>query len=173
MLHAGDLIERDGIRWTVRQANRHTRIASLLSEKLRADWVPLDLDVTQPSICRVICNPPEVWPCLNVPHRARMGRLIAIDRSPVVGAASRPLREWHQWVSSDPMRLGGGGIFFDPALNLVMGEVLLATYEGKGLVRVNIPAGFATIKQRQARTVQPEAPTKTVYDHLLADDDDE
>lgn len=168
-MRPGDLLLKDGLHWTVRAVDRQSRLATILNEDLKVDWIPLDLDRKQPDACRVICNPAEQWPFVAISARAVRGKLVMLSRSAVDGQV--PLTQWVDWVSADPMRLGGGPVFMNPALNLRPSETLIATFENKSSVRVTIPLSFGTVSQRKARLEAKPKPEKTSFDRLLDDED--
>lgn len=169
-MRTGDLIVWNGQRWTVRAVDRRSRLATILSDDLKIDWVPFDLDKKEPRSCQVICNPPEDWPFIALSTKGKRGRLVLINRSGVVGQQETPIAQWHDWVASDPMRLGGGPVFFNPALRLIPSETLIAIFETGLPARILVPLGFGTVKQRKDHVAAKPTEQKTAFDKLLDDD---
>lgn len=168
-MRPGDLLLKDGLHWIVRSVDRRSRLATILNEDLKVDWIPLDLDRKQPDACRVICNPAEQWPFVAISAKSVRGKLVSLSRSSLSGQT--PLTPWHDWMSADPMRLGGGPVFLNPALNLRPSETLIATFENKSAVRVTVPLTFGTVAQRKARLEAKPKVEKTTFDRLLDDED--
>jgi hypothetical protein len=163
----GDLISWRGQRWVVRSVDRRARLASILGEDLRTDTVPYNLDQRTSEACQVICNPSEQWPFIAVGVKNNRGRLIRIDRAVPVPT---PLRMWHDWLPSDPLRMGGGPVFFNPELRLGFSESLLATFETGLPGKIVTPPGFGTVRQRQSRAAVKPKEKKTAFDRLLDED---
>jgi len=168
-VRTGDIIVRHGLRWTVRAVDRRSRLATILNEDLKFDWIPIDLDKKQPDGCQVICNPPDEWPFIAIATKGKRGRLVLINRVPM-GLQEQPIAQWHDWVAADPMRVGGGPVFFNPELRLTPSETLIAIFD-KGLpARVTVPLGFGTVQQRKDRLTAKPTEQKTAFDKLLDDD---
>ena len=131
---------------------------------LTSETIADDLDEREPEVCQVIANPPETWPFVVVPQRTKLGRLLTVSR-PFVNGPVLPLARFHDWLIADPMQ-PGGAVFFNPALGLRLGDILVASYQ-HGSGRIRIPRDFlsaAQVKERSER--EEEAPQLNVYDRL-------
>ena len=170
-MKTGDLLLRNGMHWVVRNIDRRTRLATLLNEDMQTEWVPLDLDKRQPSVCQVICNPPDEWPFIAISAKSRRGRLVVISRAASQGHQEAAIVQWRDWVSADPLRLGGGPVFFNPILRLIPSETLIATFEAGPPVRIMVPMGFGTVQQRKDRAAVKPVEAKTAFDRLMDDED--
>lgn len=177
-MRLGDLIDWAGRRWLVRNIERGTRIAIVIDAEGTVETVPDDLDKTKPKECQVVANPSNDWPFVPMTPRPKFGRLIKVGRPTVQGPVT-DLARLFDWTVADPTQ-PGAAIFFNPILNLHLGDLLLATYE-RGQARVQIPREFLSTAGKMARANAPaeERPRISVYDRLRrnefadADDDDE
>lgn len=178
-MRLGDLIEWGGRRWVVRRIERETRTAIIHDGDRTSDVVPDDLEKTKPALCRVVCNPSDEWPFVAITQRPKFGRLLRVSRPVGASGDVLDLGLLQDWLVADPTQ-PGGALFFNPALNLHLGDQLLATYE-HGRARIQIPREFLSTAEKIARAAaeaQPAEPRRiSVYERLrrnaFADDDDE
>lgn len=175
VMKAGDLIEAEGRRWLVRNLDRSTRSAILLSPTGEAASVADDLEKSEPEKCKVLCNPATQWPFVMVQVKPTFGQLRQIVL-PKPNGDEHVLVAFEHWVKPDMLQVGGA-VFLNPDLRLGLGDMLVAVYE-RGRARVPIPRNFGTAKQRQARLVTAAPPqVPSLYERLGAggaiDDDDE
>jgi hypothetical protein len=173
-MRLGDLIDWAGRRWVVRRIERSTRTAILHDGERTSETVPDDLDKVKPEDCRVVCNPPDDWPFVAITQRPKLGRVVRIAKPQGANGETSDLVAFQDWVVADPAQ-PGGAIFFNPTLNLRLGDMLVAIYE-RGRARIQIPRDFLSTSEKVARsTVSSEAPRLSVYDRLRRNDfaDDE
>lgn len=162
----GDLVRHLDRMWSVTHYDpRRTRTASLLAADGAAVEVPYDLDKTGGLV--VVANPADNWPFLTIPDRPKLGKLLSFWKSP---SELQPIVDWvpAEWSRS------GGAIFFNPAVQLRYGDMIVARYEKGSPVRVDIPRSFGTVRQKsvQVQTQKAEAELvkeKTAFSKLLED----
>lgn len=172
-MKAGDLVEVEGKRWLVRNLDRSTRSAILLSPTGEAAAVPDNLENSEPEKCKVICNPATQWPFVMVQVKPTFGQLREIVL-PKPSGDEQQLIPFEHWVKPDMLQVGGA-VFLNPDLRLGLGDMLVAVYE-RGRTRVPIPRNFGTAKQRQARSASTLPQVPNLYERLNAGgaiDDDE
>jgi len=163
----GDLLNWRDARWLAVAIDRTRRLMSLRNVEGTIVGVPLNLERSRSRECKVIANPSQYWPCIiRKPIAASAGKLEGITRN----AAPYALHPLYDWVLDDMDRRGGGTIFFNPTLNLVTGETLVATFKSGRSTRIVIPANFATTAERIAKLAEANREPRTVYDRLLSDD---
>jgi hypothetical protein len=192
VIRLGDLIDFNGKRWLVRKLERLTRSAIVIDVAGGLDSIENNLDETDPTACVVVGNPVQNWPYVAVPGSRRLGKLQEIRRPSLqLQAGFTVLAPFEDWLVSDALQIGGA-IFFNPALNLRYGDVLVGVYQN-GTTRIAIPKQYMSVTQRIAENeaaaaareapetpelpeLPPELrPPRTVYDHLADEnyDDDE
>lgn len=162
-MRLGDLIEWGGRRWIVRRVERQTRTAIVHDGGQDVETIADDLDESKPEECRIIANPSETWPFVAIPQRTKLGNLLSVSR-PLVNGAVIPLVRFQDWLIADPMQ-PGGAVFFNPALGLRLGDVLVATYQ-RGGGRIQIPRDFLSAAQVKERSEKADVPQLNVYDRL-------
>jgi hypothetical protein len=127
--------------------------------------IPDDLDKAGELV--VLYNPSESWPFTSVPDKLKAGPLRRVTRGTTL------LRPMVDWMPSDFLR-SGGAIFFNPALRLNTGEILVATHQSGALSRITITEAFGTVRRKVARAEKRAAPPPrepmSVYDRLMAGD---
>lgn len=126
--------------------------------------IPDDLDKSDK--LAVLYNPSKSWPFTSVPDKIKAGPLRRVSRGTTL------LRPMVDWMPSDFLR-SGGAIFFNPALRLSTGEILVATHQSGALSRITITKAFGTVRRKIARAENRSAPPKepmSVYDRLMAGD---
>lgn len=154
----GDLVQYDNRRWRVKGYDRQVRVCQL------ASWDGEFIEVADNAKgFEVVARPQAQWPFTTAPHKRLGGAITKVTRD---GRELEPLVEW---VPSSFGR-SGGSIFFNPALRLRQGDVLVAHYEDDSLGRINITRGFGTIKHRRARAKKPATP-QTVGERIRSGDD--
>lgn len=183
-MRLGDLVDWGGRRWIVRRHERGTRTV-ILHDGDQTEVLPDDLDKTKSEECQVIANPPNDWPFVAIMQRPKFGRLLNVARPEMVRPNSSVshaqgqvtnLIHLQDWVVADPTQ-PGGALFFNPLLNLQLGDLLLGIYE-RGRARIQIPREFLSTREKIARVTapSPEPPRISVYDRLrrneFADDDE-
>ncbi len=193
MIRLGDLVDLHGKRWLVRKLERLTRSVILMDVTGGIDTIENNLDETSPTTCTVVASPMHDWPYVAVPGSRRLGKIQEIRRPSLqLQRGYTVLVPFEDWLVADALQIGGA-IFFNPALNLRYGDVLVGVYQ-KGTTRIAIPKQFMPLTQRvaeveaaRAAAAAPEEepeipelpaelrPPMTAYDHLMEDnyDDDE
>lgn len=165
-MKVGDIVLYQESRWKVSSHSRSFRTCQLVAFDGRKVEVPDDLDLTPEPELKVLFNPPEQWPFTASPvHSFSSGPIVDIVRGP---ASLLPLVDW---VPSDFLR-PGGSIFFNPALKLRLGEILVSVHRDGTRNRITITRTFGTIRSRRHRVNNPpkvKGP-KTNLDRLLESD---
>jgi len=170
-MRVGDLITYRDRPWFVRKAV----LGSFLAMDAQGQMVSLaenDPEVT------VTCSPVEEWPYVT----ARAPGILSITRS-YLRKRSDTLERLVDFVQPEPTQQPGS-VFFNPALGLAFGDVLVAhlsAHLSGGTARITIPRKFGTVPQKKAQKVKKEAaaapplPPKppTTYDRLLNTDFDD
>lgn len=164
-MQLGDLLSWRDETWLAVAVDQQRRLISLRNVQGTIVGVPLNLERTRARECKVIGNPARDWPCIiRKPISRGAGKLIEVVRC---GNHLEPLQDW---VLDDMDRLGGGTIFFNPAVGLTTGETLITRFESGRSTRIVIPANFSTTAERVAKMAAEAREPRTVYDRLLADD---
>jgi hypothetical protein len=153
-MRPGDLIDYEGARYYVLRLDSGTRLAILLGRDGGMREVPDTLDQDEPETCKLFAHPPD-WPMVACPSKKlTTGPLIKVAVPAGLASRGRELRPWEDWMQADPLR-AGGPLFFNPALGLRPGEVLIGTFRNGSLGRITIPNGFGTVAERVARAQAP------------------
>lgn len=163
----GDLVDIEGQPWIVRRVDAAQ--AMLLDAKGQTMDVAHDLDLT--GGCKVVANPATEWPCLTVKDNPKGVFLVGLVR-PQGRTRFTALRQYVDWVPSDPAR-AGGTIFLNPDLGVQPAEVLLVQWKKGATTPLKVPVHFGTIDQRRARMERKKPVEVTAYDRLLDDRFDE
>lgn len=168
-MRVGDLVEFEGVRWKVTAHRQDFRVCVLTNWQNERRELPDDHD-TQPTNelapAIVFSHPPEDWPFVQV--RCRLPSAGPVREMFRNGEELRPLVDW---VPGDLLR-PGGPMFFNPDLNLRIGEVLTAKHQRGKLSRVSISRGFGTVARKRARQQRPQRQPgpQNVYDRLVGED---
>lgn len=149
-MKTGDLVQFDGARCFLLRMDPQTRMAALVYPDGRKVEVPDTLDVDDPVRLQVVANPSSEWPMVACPTKRGAGPVIRVTVPP----RNRELRQWVDWMPADPLR-AGGTIFFNPALRLSGGDLLLATHRSGFVSRITVPLKFGTVAQRVAAVPAP------------------
>jgi hypothetical protein len=161
----GDLVRYDNDFWVViRFDPMRTRTALLL----RRNGSNREIPHAEP--VEVLANPSQDWPFVAAPLKPQWGPVVALQNPTLAGA--RTLELYQDWLPSEPAR-SGGSLFLNPSLNLRHGDYLLAEHGNGQRSRIVIPAGFGTVRQKQAREAaktKPKPEEPTAYTRLLEDD---
>lgn len=107
-----------------------------------------------------VARPQDQWPFVAAPIRRTGGPVVRILRS------ETELTPIADWVPSGFNR-SGGSIFFNPALKLRLGEVLVAHHKN-GVSRIDVTPTFGTVRLRRKRAEEPEPLTRE--QRLLGED---
>jgi len=156
----GDIVWTDGQLWKVTFHSSEYRTLTL------ASWSGSKIEVPDTPVDGVrVVHTPQDWPFMALPMRASKGRILNISRN---GEMTKPLDDW---VPSG-MISSGGSIFFNPALRLRPGEILLIHHE-RGVSKAKVKFSFMNTKDRKRLAEKPYRPRrpKTAYGRLSSDDD--
>jgi len=168
-MQVGDIIDLDGAgpesRYRVLQYEALTRTYKVIqwgTGSIRE--IPDDLE-TSDEKCKVICNPASDWPFVVTKVRStRVGPVVSVLRS----SQNRQLIPMQDWAPTDQLK-AGGALFFNPALRLRRGEILVATHRDGSVARITITKAFGTVDLRRRRAelahTPPEPPT--AFDRIL------
>lgn len=157
----GDIVLYQEARWKVANHSTSFRTCQLI----RFDGEKTEIPDDEQSLT-VLFNPAESWPFVAGPVHARSGPVVSVQRGQ---ASLAPLVDW---VPSDFLR-PGGSIFFNPALRLRHGEILVGIHQDGTRSRISITKTFGTIKRRQhLKAHPPKVPSpRSSFDRLMNDDD--
>ena len=162
----GDIVHHEGRLWKVSARNRDFGVFVLVDAEANRTEVASNESLE-------VLHSITAWPFVALSTKAfRLGRVVEVKRN---GQVLTPLVDW---VPSDMVR-AGGSLFFNPSLNLRVGDTLIARYEGGSVGKVPITKAFGNVRQRKVRKNNPWKPPapKTTYDRLtgpgLFDDDEE
>ena len=171
-MQVGDIIElpvsEPDNRFRVLQHERMTRTYKVIrwgSNELSE--ITDDLDATDDR-CKVLCNPANEWPFVATKVRStRIGPVVSVLRS----SENRLLIPMDDWAPTDQLK-AGGALFFNPALRLRQGEVLVATHQGGLKTRISITQAFGSVKLRRKRAEIARKPPEplTAFDRILQED---
>lgn len=158
----GDIVVYEERTWLIAKRDTSTRTAVL------KDWEGLTVEVADDpgESFRIVARPQRQWPFIAAPIKSKGGRVVKIVRS---GVELEPLVEWVPSSRDRP----GGSIFFNPALGLRLGEVLVAHHEkGELLSRIGVTRAFGTVRRRQriAASQRPRETPRTAAERLMSDD---
>lgn len=108
------------------------------------------------------------WPFIAAPRRRHVedGHVVQVSRTR--RGRTTVLVPLRHWVPSHWLR-AGGSVFFNPALRLGIGEVLVALHSSGRLSRLTVTRAFGSVKLRKAR-IAPKPVPPTRADRLLNDD---
>lgn len=165
-MEIGDLITYQDRPWFVRKAVTHSFLV-VDAQGQMASLVGDDPEVT------VLCSPVVDWPYVT----ARAPGILSITRS-YLRKRSDTLERLVDFVQPEPTQQPGS-VFFNPALGLAFGDVLVAHLSdqtGGGTARITIPRKFGTATQKKARKVKKAPPPPkppAAYSRLLDNDFDE
>jgi len=160
----GDVVLYQSQYWKLVTCNSEYRTCMAMDFDGNKVEIPDDYDESGQLV--VMYNPSASWPFTSVPDKLKAGPLRRVTRGTTL------LRPMVDWMPSDFLR-SGGAIFFNPALRLSTGEILVATHQSGALSRITITKGFGTVRRKVARAEKKSAPPKTplsVYDRLMAGD---
>lgn len=168
-MRVGDVVTYQGKRWAVTLL-KTGRLCVLRTWEGEETEVPDTYEKDPESGLKVVAEPGK-WPFLTAPLRTKDGPLVRVTI--VRNSRQRELGPLVDWAPSGMLR-PGGPVYFSPELRLEQGEVLVATYRSGKMTRLTVNVGFASVKRRQQRARQANLPPvrRTVYDRLMADDDD-
>jgi hypothetical protein len=168
-MRIGNLVEFQDRRWLV--TGKRTGLLCLL----RA-WDGTEVEVPELADKDVtfglkVAAQAQAWPFLTAPMRVKEGPVIRVTLMRT--GQQRELQPLVDWAPASPYQ-PGGALFFNPALRLQRSEVLIAIRQRGKMDRLVVSTGFGTLKQRQQRAslANQPPPKVSVYDHLLADDED-
>lgn len=163
-MKVGDIVLYQERRWKVESHSTSFRTCQLSQFAGEKTEVPDDLDANA-ELLKVLYNPADSWPFVAGPVHVRAGPLVSVSR----GAAS--LAPLVDWVPSDFLR-PGGSIFFNPALRLRHGEILVGVHKDNTRSRISVTKSFGTVQRRKQRASNPpkvKGPRST-FDRLMDDD---
>lgn len=159
----GDLVKFDGNRWVVSQQHAGTR--TLILRQLDGRSVEIANDDPR---CEAIVNLPTKWPFIAL--RRKKSR---IERITITRTKTSLLRPMMGWVPADPLHCGGV-IYFNPALHLRPGEVLVAYHQDGTTTRINVTKSFGTVQRKidlaESKQSKQSLSMPNRYDILLEDD---
>lgn len=168
-MKAGDLIEWENARWLVHKVERATKSVIIISSLGQRDFIPQDLDETEPANCKIVCNPATDWPFVTLNPSHKFGKLLTVKHPGTGPTGEGLLIPFCDWIRIDPFQ-SGGPLFLNPELRLGFGHTLLFVFE-HGQISFRIPKGFGTSAQRVARAATDEEPSpRTSFDRLLDDE---
>jgi hypothetical protein len=144
-MKVGDIVLYKGSPWKVLSHSQNFHTCQL--GKLSGDKVEIADDLVAPEL-QVLCNPAETWPFVAAPVHPKAGPLVGVNRG-AIGLG--PLIDW---APSDFLR-PGGSIFFNPALQLRVGEVLVGVHKTGTRSRIAITNAFGTLSRRRHRIDNP------------------
>ena len=171
-MQVGDIIELpDSVpdnRFRVLQHERMTRTYKVIQWGTNVlSEIADDLDTTDER-CKVLYNPANEWPFVATKVRpTRIGPVVTVLRS----SENRLLAPMDDWAPTDQLK-AGGALFFNPALQLRQGEILVAQHRDGTKTRITITRAFGSVKLRRRRAElarQPKVP-QTAFDRILQED---
>jgi hypothetical protein len=162
----GDLIEFANNRWIVGQRRREVRTHVIYSSTGMSAEMPDNAD--KMGICKVLCNPSKDWPVIIIKSRPGTWGPMSTITDLRTGVALRVMADW---VPANVGRVSGN-FFVNPNLGLRIGDTLLIRYDNGKTARATIPRTFATVPQKIAKAAEKPHEPRTVFDHLLAEDED-
>jgi len=162
----GDLIEFANNRWIVGQRRREIRTHVIYNCTGMSVEMPDDAD--KQGTCKVICNPSKDWPVIIIKSRPSTWGAVS---TMVDTRAGRVLLVMVDWVPANIGRVSGN-FFVNPSLGLRIGDTILIQYANGKTARATIPRTFATVPQKIAKAAEKPHEPRTVFDHLLAEDED-
>jgi len=164
----GNIVEYQDKRWLV-TGQKPGRLCVLRTWEGTEVEVPEQFDKDATSGLKIV-GASQTWPFLTAPMRGKEGPVtqVTIMRD----GRQRVLQPLTDWVPAS-LHQPGGALYFNPSLHLQRGEILVASRKSGKMDRLVVNAGFLTLRQRQRRaTMATQTPTRSVYDHLLDDDED-
>lgn len=166
-MNVGDIVRFEGKLWRVETHDKTARLCKLRDWEEDLVEVPDDLEDAEVEAAEgeltVYARPSEEWPFVAAPNRTGWGPVTQVLWN------ANPLTPLQDWVPSSKLRQGGS-LFFNPALGLRSGDVVLAVHKGGRRSRVNITGGFGTIKARKAGRMAPK-PRRANRASALIDND--
>jgi hypothetical protein len=167
-MNRGDIVTCDGTWYVVVQVNSDD--STLLLDK---DDTVLIVQSDDPKY-KVEFNPFEQWPFIVLPHRSyKWGDLTSVAHPTNLLETPVPLRIFQDWLLGEPER-SGGTLYLNPKLRLRHLDRIVLTYT-RGSTSVIVPKNFRNVSIRAASSRFGRvkvAEVKTVFDHLLKDDED-
>jgi hypothetical protein len=160
----GDLIEYGDRRWLVGLRHRETRTYTIYSA--RGSGAEIEDDADKIGSCKVICNPSQEWPLLSLKSR-NWGPISMVS----VPGYGRQLEVMVDWVPGNPGR-DGGNVFMNPSLGLRVGDTVSIAYASGRATRYTVPFFFSTVPQKIARATEKPHEPKTIFDHMLEEDEE-
>ena len=163
-MHITDVVTYQDKRWLVTSL-KPGKLCVLHAWDGAETEVPATFDKDPDSGLKVVAEASK-WPFMTAPMRAKAGPIVqvAIGQNILI-----PLTDW---VPSDVTR-PGGPIYFNPALRLELGVVLVAKHKNGSLTRLKVNMAFASVRLRQERTRLANQPPvrRSVYERLMDDDE--
>jgi len=164
----GTIIQRKGdpsLRWRVLARDRETR--TLLLER----WDGKQTEIADNDPNYEVAARPNDWPFVPCPSRQNdpVVEVLQSVRGKLVS-----LEPMYDWVPSSRLSTAGS-LYFNPALDLMTGDILIAVHQSGHRNRVSITRQFGSLKKRQARieAARKKAEGKEAWSHLgsILDDD--
>lgn len=146
-MNLGALVMYGGHRWRVYKLDRHVRTVTLIR------WGGAQEEIADDDPALSVVADPSEWPVVTARVRPNAGPLVKLCLTR--GTRLRQLEPLVDWVPSDMSR-PGGSIFVSPALQLKMGEILLAEYKSGSASRIVITKRFGSMAERKLSQVVPE-----------------
>jgi hypothetical protein len=158
-MQLGEIVEYQGRLWQVsipKTALQVHVLQSLSGEKL-------EVANDDPEVV-VLAHPAEEWPFVVASLRRADGPLRHVRRN---GQELTPLVQWTTLDILTP----SSSVFFHPALQLKLGEVLVGVHRNGRSARISVTSKFGTERRRRLRAAKPRAPeVETAWERLLSRD---
>jgi hypothetical protein len=143
-MNLGTLVKHEGHVWRVYKVDKHVKTVTLIR------WGGALLEIADDDPGASVVADPSEWPVVTVRVRPNAGPLVTLSLTR--GRRLRQLEPFVDWVPSD-MGRPGGSIFVSPALNLRIGEVLIAEYKTGASARIVITKRFGTMAERKQQAL--------------------
>ena len=158
-MQSGDLIEcPDGTRLIVDCYHPTAKIYVAYDAEDQRQEISFDLP------CTVISNPRAAWPFLGHPNISGHHGVLTVS----IPGRQRTLVKLVDWVYR------GSSLYLNPALRLHLAEVVLVTFRDNITVSYSISRFFSNVAAKLVLVAKMrEVPSpKTIFDHLLEDEED-